>query len=200
MNAPAKSKRALTRADILPAAEYAASRRQRRQAISELKKRRRLEVGPFATFFFESYDTMWQQVHEMLHVEKGGEAQIADELEAYNPMIPQGNELIATIMLEIDDPARRANALARLGGIENHVFLEVAGERIVGEPDPTRENTSPDGKASSVQFVWFRFTPDQIAHFKVQNGRVIAGFDHPNYSHMAVMPEAVRATLAEDFD
>jgi hypothetical protein len=200
MSPQTKAKRALTRADILPAAEYAATRRERRQAITELKKRRRLEVGPFATFFFENYATMWQQIHEMLHVEKGGETQIADELEAYNPMIPQGSELIATIMLEIDDPARRANALARLGGIEDHVFLEVAGERIAGEPDLSRENTSPDGKASSVQFVWFRFTPAQVAHFKAPSGRVIVGFDHPNYAHMAVMPEAVRAALSEDFD
>jgi len=200
MNSQTKAKRALTRADIIPTAEYAATRRQRRQAISEVKKRRRLEVGPFATFFFENYETMWQQVHEMLHVEKGGEAQIADELEAYNPMIPQGSELVATIMLEIDDPARRANVLARLGGIENHVFLEIAGERVTGTPDPARENTSPDGKASSVQFVWFRLTPEQAARFKVPGARVIAGFDHPNYAHMAVMPEPVRAALAEDFD
>jgi hypothetical protein len=197
---PTKAKRALTRADIIPPAEYAATRRERRRAISELKKRRRVEVGPFATFFFENYETMWQQVHEMLHVEKGGEAQIADELEAYNPMIPKGNELVATIMLEIDDPARRGNVLARLGGIENHVFLEVAGERVPGIPDPTRENTSPDGKASSVQFVWFRFTPEQIARFKSPDVRVIAGFDHANYAHMAVVPEAVRDELARDFD
>ena len=200
MSSQSKAKRALTRADILPAGEYAATRRERRQAITELKKRRRLEVGPFATFFFENYETMWQQVHEMLHVEKGGEAQIADELEAYNPMIPQGNELVATIMLEIDDPARRANVLARLGGIENHIFLEVAGERIAGQPDLTRENTSPDGKASSVQFVWFRFTPEQATRFRLPNARVIAGFDHPNYSHMAVMPEPVRAALSQDLD
>ncbi len=200
MNPEITAKRALTRSDIIPAAEYAATRRERRQAISELKKRRRLEVGPFATFFFENYETMWQQVHEMLHVEKGGEAQIADELEAYNPMIPQGSELIATIMLEIDDPVRRANALTRLGGIENHVFLEIAGQRIAGTPDPARENTSPDGKASSVQFVWFHLTPEQAAHFKTAGTRVIVGFDHPNYAHMAVMPETVRSTLAEDLD
>lgn len=165
-----------------------------------MKKRRRIEVGPFATFFFENYATMWQQVHEMLHVEKGGEAQVADELEAYNPMIPQGSELVATVMLEIDDPARRANVLARLGGIENHAFLEVAGERIPGSADPTRENTSPDGKASSVQFLWFRFTREQIARFKAPGARVIVGFDHPNYAHMAVIPESVRTSLAEDFD
>jgi hypothetical protein len=200
MNAQTGAKRELTRADILSPAEYAETRRERRQAITELKKRRRLEVGPFATFFFENYATMWQQVHEMLHVEKGGEAQIADELEAYNPMIPQGDELVATVMLEIDDPARRANVLARLGGIEKHAFLELAGERIHGSPDPTRENTSPDGKASSVQFLWFRFSREQVARFKAPGARVIVGFDHPNYAHMAVMPEAVRAALAEDFD
>src|SRR5580692_2102126 len=125
MNSRATAKHALTRADIIPAAEYAATRRQRRQTITELKKRRRIEVGPFATFSFENYETMWQQVHEMLFVEKGGEAQIEDELAAYNPMIPQGNELIVTVMLEIDDPLRRATALARLGGIEDHVFLEL---------------------------------------------------------------------------
>ena len=180
--------------------EYAAIRRERRQAIAALKKQRRIEVGPFATFYFENYETMRHQVHEMLHVEKGGEAQIGDELSAYNPMIPQGNDLVATIMLEIDDPARRATVLGRLGGIEDHVFLEVADARISGAPDPTRENTSPDGKASSVQFVWFRFTPEQITNFKTAGTRVITGFDHPNYTHMAVMPELVRAALAEDFD
>jgi hypothetical protein len=195
-----QTRRALTRDDILPMTEYADIRRERRRTISELKKRRRVEVGPFATFYFENYETMWQQVHEMLYVEKGGEDQIADELAAYNAMIPQGNELVATVMLEIDDPARRATVLARLGGIENHIFLEMAGERISGKPDSSRENTSPDGKASSVQFVWLPFTPTQIARFKTPETRVVVGFDHPNYSHMAVMPEAVRASLAEDFD
>jgi Protein of unknown function (DUF3501) len=195
-----KTKRTLTRDDVLPMAEYGKLRRERRQAVSELKKRRRVEVGPFATFYFENYDTMWQQVHEMLYVEKGGEDQIIDELAAYNPMIPQGNELVATVMLEIDDPARRGNVLARLGGVEDHIFLEIDSERISGKPDLSRENTSPDGKASSVQFVWFPFAVPQIAKFKATGTRVVVGFDHPNYAHMAVMPEAVRATLAEDFD
>jgi hypothetical protein len=193
------AQRALTRDDILPIAEYGAIRRERRRAIAELKKNRRIEVGPFATFYFENYETMRHQIHEMLYVEKGGEAQIEDELSAYNPMIPQGNELVATDMLEIDDPARRATVLARLGAIEDHDFLEVSGERIAGIPDPTRENTSPDGKASSVQFIWFRFTPEQIARFKAPGARVIVGFDHPNYAHMAVMPEPVRTALAKDF-
>ena len=79
--------------------------------IAAIKQNRRVEVGPFATFYFENYDTMWHQVHEMLHIERGGEAQIADELEAYNPLIPQGDELIATVMFEIEDAgaARRAS-------------------------------------------------------------------------------------------
>ena len=195
-----RNKRRLTREDILPPAEYAAMRSEQRKRITEIKRHRRVEVGPFATFYFENYETMRHQVQEMLHIEKGGDAQIEDELAAYNPLIPQGNELVATVMFEIDDPARRASVLARLGGIENHVFLDVAGERIRGEPDPTRENTSPEGKASSVQFLRFPFTDDQIARFKTPGAQVIAGFDHPNYGHMAVLPEPVRAALAEDFD
>jgi hypothetical protein len=192
-------KRRLTRDDILPLVQYAAIRGEQRKRIAERKRHRRLEVGPFATFYFENYDTMWHQVQEMLYIEKGGEAQIEDELAAYNPLIPQGAELVATVTFEIDDPIRRAAALARLGGIENHVFLDVAGARIRGEPDPTRENTSPDGKASSVQFVRFPFAEDQAARFKTPGVRVIAGFDHPNYGHMAFLPEPVRAALAEDF-
>jgi hypothetical protein len=192
--------RQLTRADILPLGEYAKIRRQRRRQISEIKQHRRLEVGPFATFYFENLDTMWQQIQEMLYIEKGGDAQIADELEAYNPLIPQGNELVATVMFEIDDPDRRARELARLGGIEDRAFIEVAGERIRGEADPTRENTSPDGKASSVQFLRFRFTPAQIAAFHQPGARVMTGFDHPDYGHIALMPEPVRAALAKDFD
>lgn len=194
-----RARRHLTRADILPLDEYVKIRRQRRAEISEIKKRRRVEIGPFAAFYFENFDTMWQQVQEMLYIEKGGEAQIADELEAYNPLIPQGEELVATVMFEIDDPARRARELARLGGIEDRGFIEVAGGRIRGEADPTRENTSPEGKASSVQFLRFGFTPEQIAAFKAPGARVVVGFDHPNYGHMAALPEAVRTALAEDF-
>jgi hypothetical protein len=200
MDALARNKRQLTRDDILPPAEYAAMRSEQRKRITEIKRHRRVEVGPFATFYFENYETMRHQVQEMLHIERGGEAQIEDELAAYNPLIPQENELVATVMFEIDDPARRASVLARLGGIEDHVFLDIAGQRIRGEPDPTRENTSPEGKASSVQFLRFPFTDDQIARFKTPGAQAVAGFDHPNYGHMAVLPEPVRAALAEDFD
>ncbi len=201
MNTPqSKTRHRLTRADILPLDEYVKIRRQRRSEISEIKKRRRVEVGPLATFYFENFDTMWQQVQEMLYIEKGGEAQIEDELAAYNPLIPQGSELVTTVMFEIDDPARRARELSRLGGIENHAFIEVGGDRIRGEPDPTRENTSPDGKASSVQFLRFPFSPGHVAAFRAPGTRILVGFDFTNYGHMAAMPEPVRAALSEDFD
>jgi Protein of unknown function (DUF3501) len=200
IDASVRSSRRLTRADILAPADYAAIRSDQRKRITQMKRHRRVEVGPFATFHFENYETMRHQVQEMLHIEQGGEAQIEDELAAYNPLIPQGKELVATVMFEIDDPARRASVLARLGGIEDHVLLDVAGARIRGEPDPTRENTTPEGKASSVQFLRFPFADHQIARFKIPGAQVVAGFDHPNYGHMAVLPEPVRAALAEDFD
>jgi hypothetical protein len=188
----------LTRDDILPAEQYARERPEHRRRIGELKRRRRVEVGPFCTFYFENFATMWHQVHEMLHIERGGEMQIADELAAYNPLIPQGAELVATVMFEIDDPRQRDKALARLGGVERRMFLSIAGERIAGDADPTRENTSPEGKASAVQFLRFPLAPPQRAAFRHAGTPVLVGIDHEHYGHMAVMPEATRASLAED--
>lgn len=195
----AAPRRRLTRDDILPVADYLPVRAERRRQIAELKRRRRLEIGPFGTFHFENFATMRHQVQEMLAIEKGGEAQLRDELDAYNPMVPQGRELVAMVMLEIDDPVRRAAMLGRLGGIEEHVFIDVGGQRVRGIPDPARENTSPEGKASAVQFIEFRLGSEAIARFKTPGTSIVVGFDHPSYAHMAVMPEAVRATLAEDF-
>ena len=189
----------LTREDIIPLAEYGKTRRERRAHVTEVKKRRRVEVGPFTTFYFESYDTMWHQVHEMLWIEKGGEQQIDDELAAYNPLIPQGDELVATVMIEIDDPLRRQRTLERLGGIETTMYLSVAGDIVRGVADEDRENTrSDDNKASSVQFVKFPFTATQKQTFAAPGTQVIVGFDHPNYAHMAVMPEPVRQELGKD--
>lgn len=184
---------------ILPAAEYVKVRAERRRQMAELKKNRRLEVGPFATFYFESYDTMLHQVHEMLFIEKGGPAQVPDELAAYNPLIPQGAELVATVMFEIDDPLRRARVLGTLGGVENHAFIRIGADTIRGVPEGDQERTRDDGKASAVQFVRFAFTPAQVAAFRGGAGDVMVGFDHPSYGHLAVMPPAVRETLARDF-
>ena len=183
--------RAIEVSAILPLTEYVKVRAERRRQISEIKKNRRLEVGPFATFYFESYETMLHQVHEMLFIEKGGPAQIPDELAAYNPLIPQGAELVATVMFEIDDPVRRGRVLATLGGVEDQAFIRVGGEVIRGVPE--------GDQASSVQFIRFPFTAAQVAAFRGGAGDVVVGFDHPNYGHMAVMPQAVRQALSADF-
>jgi hypothetical protein len=193
-------KREITPADLMSAAEYGKIRKARRQATVAKKQHRRLEVGPVATFHFENYDSMWLQVQEMLYIEKGGEAQIADELRAYNPLIPQGRELIATVLFEIDDPIRRKTFLARLGGIEETAFIRMADETIKGVPETDVDRTSADGKASAVQFIHFPFSAEQIAGFRRPNAQVVLGFSHPAYGHMVVMPEAVRIALAEDFD
>jgi len=193
------SRTEITRADILPLEAFAKIRKEKRQALVGIKKNRRVEVGPVATFYFENYDTMWWQIHEMLFIEKGGEDQIPDELSAYNPLIPKGRELIATIMFEIDEPVRRANFLARLGGVEETIFLKFAGETVAGKPEEDVDRTSAEGKASSVQFVHFPFTDAQVAKFATKGTQVIIGFRHPQYAHMAIMPENVREALATDF-
>ncbi len=189
--------------DLMSMAAYGPQRKDRRAALIPVKKLRRIEVGPYATFYFESYATMWLQVHEMLFIEKGGAEQVEGELAAYNPLIPQGSELIATMMLEIDDPTRREKVLKRLGDVEQHVFIEIQGPggafRIQGEPTDDAERTTPDGKTSSVHFFHFRFSPDDIAAFSDAARTVLLGMDHPNYGHMAVLSPESRAALAQDF-
>ena len=133
-------------------------RDERRRQIAEMKKNRRVHVGPDVTFYFENFDTMLHQVHEMLAVEKGGEAQIEDELRAYNPLVPSGRELVATMMIEIDDPGRRDRMLRGLGGIESTAAFTVAGETITAVPESDVERTTKDGKTSSVHFLRFVFS------------------------------------------
>jgi hypothetical protein len=195
----AATKTAISRSDILPPTEYAAKRAELRKAVVARKRKRRMEVGPVATFYFECFETMLQQVQEMLHIEKGGEAQIEDELRAYNPLIPQGSELTATVMFEIDDPIRRQRFLSRLGGVENTAFIKLDGEVVKGVAEADQDRTNEAGKASSVQFIHFPFTPQQIKLFREKDRQVIIGFSHPEYSHMAVLPEEIRAELAGDF-
>tara|TARA_R110000824_G_scaffold401795_1_gene616723 strand:+ start:61593 stop:62222 length:630 start_codon:yes stop_codon:yes gene_type:complete len=192
-------KKEITPADILPYATYAKERKERRAAIAALKKDRRVAVGPHATFYFENYDTMFQQIHEMLHIEKGGDEQVADELRAYNPLIPQGNELVATVMFEIEDPVRRDAFLRQITWVEKHLYIDVGGEHVMGEAELDVERTKADGKTSSVHFVHFRFTPEQIAKFRDPAVPVMAVVGHENYHHMAMLPPATRQALAKDF-
>lgn len=194
------NKHEITAADILPLPEYMKVRGETRRKMASVKRNRRVDVGPHVTFYFENYDTMWMQVQEMIYIEKGGEEQVADELKAYNPLIPQGRELCATFMIEIDDPDRRKRILGSLGGIEETAFITVNGEKVAGLAEEDQDRTTTEGKASSVQFVHFNFTPAQIEAFKKPGAQVVVGFSHPNYSHMSVLPETVRESLAADFD
>ena len=189
----------LTRDDIMPMTEYAKIRKERRREIVAAKRDRRMEIGPVAVCHFESYESMWQQVHEMLFIEKGGEEQIADELAAFNPLIPKGQELVCTVMFEIDEPARRKAFLSKLGGVEEAMTIEFAGETVMGVPEEDVDRTTADGKASSVQFLHFPFSAAQIAAFREPGTQVLVGFKHPEYAHLAVMPEATRDALAQDF-
>jgi hypothetical protein len=196
----ARPKHEIRRDDIMDMAAYERIRVERRRELVQIKRQRRLEVGPECLFHFENYETMSAQIHEMLFIEKGGEAQIADELAAYNPLIPNGRELVATVMFEIDDPARRHTVLAKLGGIEETAVLRIGGETIKGRAEADVDRTNAAGKASSVQFIHFPFTDAQVAAFRQPGAEILVGFTHPHYGHMAVMPEGVRQALAKDFD
>ncbi|MGB0570930.1 MAG: DUF3501 family protein [Alphaproteobacteria bacterium] len=192
--------REITRDDLIDMEEYGRTRKDRRGALVARKKNRRVELGPYATAYFECYATMWHQVHEMLFIERGGEAQIDDELSAYNPLIPNGHELVATVMFEIDDEVRRKMVLSKLGGVEETAFLKFAGETITGVPEADVDRTNADGKASSVQFIHFPFTDAQIAAFRESDVEVTLGFTHPDYAHMTILTADVRNELAGDFD
>jgi hypothetical protein len=193
-------KREITADDLMSVEAYAKVRKERRTALVQRKRLRRLEIGPYCSMHFENYDSMWFQVQEMLYIEKGGPEQIPGELAAYNPLIPKGAELVATVLFEIDDPDKRKAVLSHLGGVENSAFIEVDGARVMGVPEADQDRTTDEGKASSVQFIHFPFQPQQIAAFRKPGARVLVGFSHPQYGHIAVAPEPVRAALADDFD
>jgi hypothetical protein len=196
----ARPKHEIRRNDIMDMAAYERIRVERRRELVQIKRQRHLEVGPECLFHFENYETMSAQIHEMLYIEKGGEAQIADELAAYNPLISNGRELVATVMFEIDEPARRHAVLAKLGGIEETAVVRIGGETIKGRAEADVDRTNAAGKASSVQFIHFPFTDAQVAAFRAPGAEILVGFTHPHYGHMAVMPEGVRQALAKDFD
>ena len=189
----------ITRDDIMDMDDYATVRKERRRNITKMKTDRRVALGPDATFYFESYDTMWHQIHEMLYIERGGEEQIVDELAAYNPLIPKGRELIATLMFEIDEPERRESVLAGLGGVEETACLNLGGKVILAEAEADVDRTSADGKASSVQFLHFPFSDDDVALFRDPLVKAVLAIEHEKYPHMTILSEATRAALQGDF-
>ncbi len=191
--------RHITPADIMPMAEYGKIRREHRRKLVEVKRKRRVHIGPHVSLYFENFDTMWAQVHEMLFIERGGDEQLEGELAAYNPLIPQGAELVATMMIEIEDENVRKRILASLGHIEDTAQLGFAGHTVKAVPEADLDRTTEEGKTSSVHFLHFAFTPEQVAAFKVPGTQIVAGITHAKYGHMAILPEESRAALAEDF-
>ena len=137
-----RDKKKIQKEDIMPLDVYIKNRKELRKNIVNFKKDRRIALGPYATFYFESYETMLAQVQEMLYIEKGGDEQLKDELIAYNPLIPNGKELTATLMFEIDNPVSRAAFLGKVGGIEEKIFIKIGDEMIKAIPEEDVYRTS----------------------------------------------------------
>jgi hypothetical protein len=194
-----KDKREIQKEDIMPLDVYIKNRKELRKNIVEFKKDRRIALGPYATFYFESFETMLAQVQEMLYIEKGGDEQLKDELIAYNPLVPNGQELTATLMFEIDNPVSRATFLGKVGGIEEKVFMKIDGELIKAIPEEDVDRTSTEGKASSVQFIHFKFNNEQIKKFKSNSCPIELGIDHNEYSHTAKLNDNTIKSLSADF-
>lgn len=196
----AKENKIIEKQDLLPPEIYAKNRKEIRKSLVGFKKNRRVPLGPYATFYFECYETMLAQVQEMLHIEKGGKDQIADELSAYNPLVPNGKELVCTLMFEIDNPTKRAEFLGKLGGVEEKIFIQIDESKIYGKPEEDVDRTSAEGKASSVQFIHFKFTEAQITKFKTNNTSVEIGIEHKEYSHSTKFSEKNIKALSLDFN
>lgn len=194
-----KEKRQIEKEDLLPSDVYAKSRKQIRKDLVEFKKDRRIALGPYATFYFESFETMVAQVQEMLHIEKGGDEQLKDELIAYNPLVPNGKELTATLMFEIDNPISRAAFLGKVGGIEEKIFIKINDEIVKAVPEEDVDRTSAEGKASSVQFIHFKLNDDQISKFKSDSATIELGIDHKEYTHTTKLAENSVKSLCADF-
>ena len=195
-----REKREIQKDDIMPLDVYTKNRKELRKNIVNFKKDRRIALGPYATFYFESYETMLAQVQEMLYIEKGGDEQLKDELIAYNPLIPNGKELTATLMFEIDNPVLRAAFLSKVGGIEEKVFIKINSEIVKAIAEEDVDRTSSEGKASSVQFIHFKFTDEQIEKFKLNGCNVEIGIDHNEYTHTTRLSSATLTSLSSDFN
>ena len=194
-----KEKRQIEKEDLMPADVYAEKRKQIRKELVEFKKNRRIALGPYATFYFESFETMVAQIQEMLHIEKGGDEQLKDELVAYNPLVPNGKEFTATLMFEIDNPISRAAFLGKVGGIEKKIFIKIENKLVKAVPEDDVDRTSAEGKASSVQFIHFKFNDDQINKIKSGSVSVELVIDHKEYSHSTKLTHDNLKSLSADF-
>jgi hypothetical protein len=193
----------LTRDDLYSLEKYAEVRKDFRAKVLEHKKNRKVHLGAHATLYFEDQLTIQYQVQEMLRIEKVFEAAgIEDELEAYNPLIPDGSNWKATFMLEYPDVEQRKVELAKLGGIEDKVWVQVDGfDKSYGIANEDLDRTDEaTGKTSAVHFMRFELTPEMVAAVK-GGAAVNMGVEHPNYTEsLAPIPVSIRDSLANDLD
>lgn len=191
--------RTITRDDIMPLDQYELIRTEKKQEAIARKALTRLSVGPYATALFENWDSMWLQIQEMLRIEKGGDEQLGDELAAYDPMVPKGSELTCTLLFEVEDPARRDAFLRTIGGVEDHVAIQLGGHVIRARAEGDTERTrASDNKASAVHFLHFDFTPEAMAAWKNGEASAMLVINHPNYGHAALFSADSRAFLARE--
>tara|TARA_B100000963_G_C22453642_1_gene592326 strand:+ start:171 stop:764 length:594 start_codon:yes stop_codon:yes gene_type:complete len=194
-----REKKIIQKEDIMPLDVYTEKRIELRKKIVDFKKNRIVPLGPYAIFYFESYETMLAQIQEMLYIEKDGYEQLKDELSAYNPLIPNGKELIATLMFEIDNPISRAAFLGKVGGIEETVYMRINDEIIKAVPKEDVDRTSTWEKASSMQFIHFNFTEDLIKKFQSNGSEIELGINHKEYSHGTKLSKENISSLSADF-
>jgi hypothetical protein len=184
--------------DIINRDIYLKNRKELRQNMVDTKKNRRLDIGPNVTIYFENKKTIMHQINEMVFIENGGDAQIKEEIEAYKSLVPTGNDLISTLMVEIDNPIKRAEILSKLGGFEEKLYLKIGDTIIKGEAELDGDRTTADGKASSVQFVHFNFNETEKKIFKTDNSKIEIGISHEYYQHSTVMNNLTIRELRED--
>ena len=188
----------LTRENLYSLEKYSAIRNEFRAKVMEHKKNRRVAIGKHAALYFEDQLTMQYQVQEMLRIERIFEAEgIQDELDVYNPLIPDGMNWKATFMIEYDDVDERKQALARMIGIERGLWVQVEGfAKVSAIANEDLERETGD-KTSSVHFVRFELTPEMAAAVK-QGTRIKAGIEHPVYTEETILSAEIRDSLAGD--
>ena len=194
-----RNSRTITAEDIMATEQYELIRKEKKAEAIERKKLSRLSVGPNAVILFENWDSMWLQIQEMLRIEKGGPEQVADELAAYDPMVPKGSELTATVLFEVADPDQRDKFLRTIGNVEDHISIRLGDHVIAARPEGDIQRTrESDGKASAVHFFHFDFPPEAIAAWKSGEGQAMVVIDHPAYGHAALIGSNTREFLARE--
>ena len=191
----------LTRDDLFSLEQYAETRPEFRQKVIEHKRNRRLDLGTNAALYFEDRLTMQYQVQEMLRIERIFEADgINEELDAYNPLIPDGSNWKATFMVEFPEVEERRAMLAQLKGVEDRIYVNVADfDRVYAIADEDLERTDED-KTSAVHFLRFELPTEQVAALK-DGASLVAGIDHENYRvEVSPVPENIRDSLVGDLD